>query len=173
MARARRLGRPQPPLPSCLLPITLSVGFSSPSPPPRSSGAAQRQPIRGRQLRPVLAKQPLGWDGARTRLGIWEEVGFSWWRSYSSRRLYSASAPPPGSAGPFPHLGADRAAARGIVGVVVPECGRGGTCFQPAGRYFWSGRRRCAATRGAARFFFRIGRGVYQSVLRRLIGCRC
>lgn len=61
----------------CPFPITLPVGFLSPSPPPPPTGswAAQRKPIRGRQLRPALAKQPPGRDEERTRLGIGDEAG--------------------------------------------------------------------------------------------------
>lgn len=86
-------------------PFTLSVGFSSPSPPPTGSGAAQRKPIRERQLRPVPVKHPLGWDGERTRLGMRNEVGFQLvenllfsqltLRFRSASRLGRALPPPP------------------------------------------------------------------------------
>lgn len=88
----------------------------------------------------------------------------SLWRLYSSRPSHSASAPPPGPAGPFPHSGDESPAARGIVGVVVPECGRGRTCSSRVYPRLRSVRRRCVATRGA-RSFFLIGRGVYQRLL--------
>ena len=65
-------------LPSRPLPITLFVGFSSPSPTPTGfqAGAAQRKPISGRQQPPAPAKQPPGRDGERPGLGIRDKVGF-------------------------------------------------------------------------------------------------
>lgn len=126
--------RLQPPLSSRPLPITLPVGFLSPSPPPTGSGAgaAQRKSISRRQLRPALAKQPPGGDGERPSLRITDEVVPSSWRFYSSRPSQSASAPPPGRSQPFPHFGDQPIADRGIMGDVVRECGRGGTCFWPS-----------------------------------------
>lgn len=122
---------PPPPLPTRPLPITLPVGFLSLPPPPTGSraGAAQRKSISRRQLRPALAKQPPGRDGERPRLRITDEVVSSSWRFYSSRPSQSASAPPPGQSWPFPHFGDQPIAALGIMGDVVQECGRGGTCF--------------------------------------------
>lgn len=123
--------RLHPPLPTRPLPITLPVGFLSLSPPPTGcrAGAAQRKSISRRQLRPALAKQPPGRDGKRPRLRITDEVVPSSWRFYSSRPSQSASAPPPGQSWPFPHFGDQPIAALGVMGVVVQECGRGGTCF--------------------------------------------
>lgn len=99
--------------------------------PPTGSraGAAQRKSISRRQLRPVLTKQPRGRDGERPRLRIRDKVVPSLWRFYSSRPSQSASAPPPGPSWPFPHFGDQPIAARCIMGDVVPERGRGGTCL--------------------------------------------
>lgn len=117
---------------SARLPPTLKqllpVGFSSPSPTPTGSRAraAQRKPISGRQLRPALAKQPPGADGERPGPRIRDKVGSQiveillFPRTLLPLRLLAE---------PFPHFGVLPPAARGIVGDVVLECGRGGTCF--------------------------------------------
>lgn len=64
-------------LPSRPLPITLFVGFSSPSPTPTGfqAGPAQRKPISGRQQLPAPAKQPPGRDGETPGLGMKDKVG--------------------------------------------------------------------------------------------------
>lgn len=73
-----------PVLLSRTLPITLTVGFPSLPPPTGArAGAAQRKRIRGRQLRPALAKQPPGRDGERPGLGIRDEVGFPAYRDFT------------------------------------------------------------------------------------------
>lgn len=141
------------------LPIILPVGYLSPPPPPTGSWAAQREPVRGRQRRPVaLVKQPPGRDEDRTRLGIGDEVGFQLVEILLRSSLATPLPLRLPAAGPFPLFGGERPGARGIVGVVVPECRRGSTCPEQAGTDFGSGRRRCVATGGPARSFFRIGR---------------
>lgn len=117
-------------LPSRPLPITLFVGFSSPPPTPTGfqAGAAQRKPISGRQQPPAPAKQPPGRDGERPGLGIRDKVGSQLVEiillSSLALRFRSASWPRPS-----PHFGLQPPATCGIVGDVVPEDGRGGTCF--------------------------------------------
>lgn len=156
--RAEPAGTPPPRLPS------------APSPLPCQWASCHRRRRRRRQQAPgrrsesrlegvscvprwrsslqVGMKKRRDWESA-TRLVP------SLWRFYSAGPSHSASAPPPG---PFPRFGGERPAARGIVGVVVPESRRGGTCPEPSGTDFGSGRRRCVATGGPARSFFRIGR---------------
>lgn len=110
-----------PPLPSCPLLITLSRGFSSPSPTPTGSRTktAQRNPNNRRQRRPALGKQPSGRKEEGRALGVTDKIDSRVVEillfSPLTLRFRSASWP-----GPSPHFGDLLAAARGIVGDVVP-----------------------------------------------------
>lgn len=105
--------------------------------------------LRSRSSLQVGMKKGLSWESA-TRLapGLW---GF-----YSSCPSHSASAPPPCPA--LPLLGDLRPVARRIVGDVVQECGRRGTCLKTAGTYSGSGDAVAWQPEGAASSFLRIGR---------------
>lgn len=133
-ARASRAETSLPPSPDFpLAPSPLPCEWASCQcrrPPTGSrAGAAKRKSISRRQLRPAFTKQPPGRDGERPRLRIRDKVVPCLWRFYSSRPSQSASAPPPGPSWPFPHFGDQPIAARCIMGDVVPERGRGGTCL--------------------------------------------